>query len=158
MPLPKKNRLFQLCKNHQQLSFSAFFQIKFGCFSKQINNNALDIIRELFKDKSIAVDIFPQIIFFSTFHGLSRLFAKTKFAKTRPKLELLLMWTFQVFRFQQTFKWKYRSQKVEFETFKSYRDQKNIWSNFIPPLNCACLNHSRRKKEERKKEGTGTWA
>jgi len=29
--------------------------------------------------------------FFLTFHGVSRLFAKTKFAKTRPKLELIVL-------------------------------------------------------------------
>jgi len=48
-------------------------------------------MRVLVEDESIAIDIFPQLNVFSTFHGLSRLFAKTKLAKTRPKLELLLL-------------------------------------------------------------------
>jgi len=44
-----------------------------------------------FKDELNANDNFPQLKFGSTVHGVSRLFAKTKFAKTRLKLELFML-------------------------------------------------------------------
>ena len=74
--------------------------------------------------------------------GCNAFLQKQSFAQTRPKLEFLLLWTCKVLGSKQTFEWKYRSQKVELETCKKYSDQKCIRSKFIPPFNCACLNHS----------------
>ena len=50
---------------------------------------------------------FPRL-----FMGCHAFLQKQGFAKTRPKLEFLLLWTFKVLGFKQTFKWKYRSQKI----------------------------------------------
>ena len=54
----------------------------------------LDIVSVPFKDELNANDNFPQLKFGSTLHGVSRLFAKTKVAKTRLKLELFILWSF----------------------------------------------------------------
>jgi len=86
----------------------------------------------------------------STFHGVSRYFAKTKFAKTRHSQKLDPIWNWLrceplklVLGSKQTREWKYGSEKFEFETCKTYNDPKDIWSKIISSFNCACLNHSR---------------
>ena len=58
---------------------------------KKNKKNAVDIIRLLFEHESITIEIVPQLKNFSTFRGVSRLFAKTKCAKTKPKLELRVL-------------------------------------------------------------------
>ena len=68
-------------ENPQILSFSAFFQIKIWMFSKKIKNNALDIIRVIFKDESIAIDIYPQLNFFLDFSRAVTSFCKNKVRK-----------------------------------------------------------------------------
>jgi len=60
-------------------------------FSKKFTKNALDIIRVLFKDESITINIVPQINFSLTFHGLSRLFAKTKVRKNYTQVGISLI-------------------------------------------------------------------
>jgi len=62
----------------------------------------LDIVSVPFKDELNANDNFPQLKFGSTVHGVSRLFAKTKFAKTRLKLELFMLWSFAALGSKQT--------------------------------------------------------
>jgi len=76
----ERRRCRTLQKPPQKCHFPPSFRSCLGDFCKKIKKNALDIIRMLFEDKSIAIDIVPQLRFFSTFHGVSRLFANTKFA------------------------------------------------------------------------------
>jgi len=59
-------RLFPLPK---KLSFCAFFHVFQKKIAKKFQKNALDIIRVLFKDKSITIDIIPQL---ETFLDFSR--------------------------------------------------------------------------------------
>jgi len=74
------------------MSFCTFFRIFQKYFSKKFKKNALDIIRVLFKDKSITIDIIPQLNFFPLlFTGCHAFLQKQRFAKTRPKLEYILL-------------------------------------------------------------------
>jgi len=54
--------------------------------SKKFKKNALDTITVLFQDKSITIDIVPQLKFFCTFHGVSHLFAKAKVRKDHTQI------------------------------------------------------------------------
>jgi len=54
-------------RKHPKTVISAFFQIKFWIFLKALKKNALDTIRLLFQDESIAIDIFPQLKIFPDF-------------------------------------------------------------------------------------------
>jgi len=59
---------------------------------KQFKKNALDIIRILFKDKSITIDIVPELKIFLDFSwGFHAFLQKQRFAKIRSKLEFLLL-------------------------------------------------------------------
>jgi len=69
------------------LSFCAFFHIFQKHFSKEFKKNALDIIRVLFKDKSIKIDIVPQLNFF---HYFSR--GVTPFCKNKGSQRLDPSW------------------------------------------------------------------
>ena len=79
------------CLPPPKLSFSAFFQIKFWIFSKNSKRMRWTLLDYVLKTNRLQLKLFLNSKNFSTFHGVWRLFAKTKFAKTRPKLELLVL-------------------------------------------------------------------
>jgi len=54
----------------QKLSFCVFIHIFQKKNSKKFKKNALDIIRVLFKDASITIDVVPQLKNFSTLYGV----------------------------------------------------------------------------------------
>ena len=72
-----------------KLSLCAFFHIFQKHFSKEFKKNALDIIRVLFKDKSITIDIVPQ---FKIFLDFSR--GVTPFYKKKGSQRLDPSWNF----------------------------------------------------------------
>jgi len=73
-----------------KLSFCAFFLIFFKkCFKKKFKKNALDIIRVLFKDKSITIDIVPEL---KNFLDIS--WGVTPFCKIKGSQKLDPTWIF----------------------------------------------------------------
>ena len=117
----------------QKLSFCAFFHNFQKIFFKRIQKEcAGHHWSTLLKTNRLQLISFLHSIFFSTLHGVSRLFAKTKVRKTRPKLEFLLLWTCKMLGSKQTLKWTYKSQKVELKTCKNYK-----WSKI-----CLMKNYS----------------
>jgi len=67
------------------------FKIKFGMFSKKNQKEMRwTSLEYVVKTNRLQVISFLNSENFSTFHVVSRLFANTNFAKTGPKLELLL--------------------------------------------------------------------
>ena len=98
--------------NPQKLLCFNFFQVKFWMFSKKIEKVRWTSLKYFLKTIQLQLIFFLNLIFFSTFTGC-HIFGQKKFAKNRPKLDLLLLWICLVLRSKPTFIWKYKSQKVE---------------------------------------------